>query len=271
MATYNRVAQGKSNKGRKLKSEETLVFINRSGERWPRKAPIPLKAFVGIQYERGAAVAALKKIFQQLFTSVVDAANFFGTSLQEIISAAELTRGMARCHIRNLETEHLLFDLDKRIVDGIRIRAFVEAFNWLETPIIVTPQSMAASRARMPQVEQRVAEILRENAAGFNALDYMKPKERSSTVVSAQQSQHFEQRSWGGTGQSFQAAPPLDLKKVGRALNVREKYLLSHNQLESQQLPEWINELSDAYYGDKPPKAGKPKSDGKAKQAFDEA
>jgi hypothetical protein len=155
-------------------------YANRTGEKWPPLKKERRKPFPGVGQELGAAVDATKQILSQIFESVSDACDFFNTSLTETMSRAELRRGITRLRIKNLDPDHVMWDLDRRPEDGLTCSLFLEAFDWkqahrLHTGVRSTESrtSISSVRESKPRIDAAVSEALAKTPQGWDAIRYM--------------------------------------------------------------------------------------------------
>lgn len=132
--------------------ETFQVYATRTGGVWPQRFKEGAPLFVGLKHPPGAAAAAMRAILPKIFGSIGDAATFFNNGQRRQLSAAELTRGMKRCGIHNLDAAHLLFDLDIKQDDGISVHRFLEAFRW--DGAAPGPTTSSAAPRRPPRAQR---------------------------------------------------------------------------------------------------------------------
>jgi hypothetical protein len=156
--------------------EETELCLKGlfTGDKFPKFYKERRQPWPGNGQEFGAAIDAMKQILAQIFDSVSDAMEFFNTSLTEHMTRAELRRGIQRLKIKNLDVEHVLWDLDRP--DGLTIKMFIEAFEWKQPNGMFRNDSqflIGSARENKPRIEAAVSEALGRNPQGWDAMKYM--------------------------------------------------------------------------------------------------
>jgi hypothetical protein len=196
-------------------------YANRTGEKWPPRKAERRRPFPGVGQEAGAAVDALKQILAQVFESVSDACDFFNKSCTDVLSAAELRRGIQRLRIKRLDSEHVLWDLDRRAADGVTCGHFLEALDWQAQQRVQTGvgpsesrESIVSVRESKPRVEAAVSAALERNPQGWDAMTYM------SRFKAAQQEERARPQYDPAT--LIDIIEPQDV----RLLTAREKFMI---------------------------------------------
>jgi len=91
-----------------------------------------------------------------------------------------MRRGIQRLKIKNLDPDHVLWDLDRRPEDGLTCGLFLEAFDWKQSNKMHTGvfssesrSSIASARESKPRIDAALNEALAKNPHGWDAIRYM--------------------------------------------------------------------------------------------------